>query len=147
MHGHRSGGGILSGKYQNQKTDGSSRFDLLGMSVSQAHQELLKECTRIAKNNGCTFPQLALTWIRQANGRTIPIIGASKASQLTDNLKALEIKLTQNEFEALEIASRQPIQEPYNILSNPHQLDRMYGPYKNSIANTRQKFPISRKNA
>ena len=46
--------------------------------------------------------QVALAWLLSRPGVTAPIIGASKMGHLEDALKALELKLSDDEMKALE---------------------------------------------
>lgn len=55
----------------------------------------------IARKRGVSNAQVALAWLLHQPGVTAPIIGASKPHHLEDALKALELKLEADEFEAL----------------------------------------------
>lgn len=134
-------GGILSGKYQQGSSDQSSRFNTLQMDVSQTHAKLLAKATDIAAEVGCSLPQLALAWIRHRNPRITPVIGASKPSQLEDNIGSLQIKFSTEQFNALLAASQPTLQEPYGILNRAYHIPRMFGEYRNRIDNHRFTFP------
>ena len=56
----------------------------------------------VAKARGAKPAQVALAWVLQAPGITAPIIGATKAEQLTDLIGAVDLKLTAEEIDALE---------------------------------------------
>ncbi len=58
--------------------------------------------TEIAEARGVKNAQVALAWILTKPGVSAPIIGASKAYQLDDALKGMEIKLTDDEVKRLE---------------------------------------------
>ncbi len=58
--------------------------------------------TEIATKRGVPNAQVALAWLLAKPGVTAPIVGASKMSHLDDAVKALEIKLTDEEIAALE---------------------------------------------
>lgn len=135
------GGGILSGKYQANSDDADSRFNKLDIDVSATHSPLLKIATSISKKLNCSLPQLALAWVRQSNPRIIPVIGASKLSQLNDNLDCLTLNLSEEDFAELEAASRPPLSEPYGILHRPDQVDRLFGVFRSGIKNTKYRFP------
>ncbi|HEX4136426.1 MAG TPA: aldo/keto reductase [Bryobacteraceae bacterium] len=55
-----------------------------------------------AKQRGSTPAQVALAWVLQAPGVTAPIVGVTKTHQLTELIKAVDIKLTADEIAALE---------------------------------------------
>jgi 1-deoxyxylulose-5-phosphate synthase len=57
---------------------------------------------KIAKGRGVPRAQIALAWVLQKKGVTSPIVGASKAEQLTDAVAALSLKLTEDEIKTLE---------------------------------------------
>jgi aryl-alcohol dehydrogenase (NADP+) len=57
--------------------------------------------TRIAKARGVPNAQIALAWILHQPGVTAPIIGASKLGHLDDAIKALALRLTNDELTAL----------------------------------------------
>src|SRR5580698_9141583 len=56
----------------------------------------------VAQQRGCTAAQVALAWVLQAPGITAPIVGATKTSQLTELIAAVDIKLTAEEIGAVE---------------------------------------------
>jgi len=57
--------------------------------------------SRIAEERGVPNAQVALAWLLHQPGVTAPIVGASKMSHLEDAVKALEVKLTQEELQSL----------------------------------------------
>jgi aryl-alcohol dehydrogenase-like predicted oxidoreductase len=65
---------------------------------------------RIAEQRGVARAPVALAWLRQKNGVTTPIVGASKPQHLTDAVAALSLKLSAEEVAALEApyAPRRP---------------------------------------
>lgn len=58
----------------------------------------------IADARGRTSPQVALAWVLQTNGVTVPIVGISKWSQWQENVGALKIRLADEEYERLSAA-------------------------------------------
>ncbi len=99
--------GVLSGKYNNG-IPADTRFDTsdpsfkqvydvyLGENVREKTIKILKSLEGLAKEVGCTQPQLAYAWVLKNSNVSVCLLGASKVSQLEENLKALEIskKLT-----------------------------------------------------
>lgn len=91
--------GLLTGKY-NQGIPKGSRLDLEGFGWlkerldDEAWKDNLKKLNdldKIAKELGGTLAQLALAWcLKNPNVSTV-ITGASKAEQVRENMKALEI--------------------------------------------------------
>jgi len=74
---------------------------------------VVERVTEIAKKRGVPNAQIALAWVLQQPGVTAPIIGASKMHHLEDAVKALEIKLGDEELKALA----QPY-EPHPVLGH-----------------------------
>lgn len=59
-----------------------------------------------AKKHGATPSQIALAWMLKKSPVMLPIPGTSKKSHLADNIAAVTIKLSEEEFQALERAGR-----------------------------------------
>lgn len=91
--------GLLTGKYNNGIPDGS-RMSLEGydwlrrrLESERGKEEIAKvrQLTSIAEGLGCSMAQLALAWcLKNPNVSTV-ITGASRASQVLENMKALEV--------------------------------------------------------
>ena len=90
--------GVLTGKY-NDGIPADSRANVPGYEwlksrltspEGQQRIEKVRELTRVAKDLGTTMPRLAIAWtLKNPNVSTV-ILGASRLSQLVENLKALE---------------------------------------------------------
>jgi aryl-alcohol dehydrogenase-like predicted oxidoreductase len=97
-------GGFLSGKYRrdNPTPEGARRssFDFPPVDVERGF-DAIEVLDRIAKDRKSSVPQVALAWLLAQPGVTSVIIGASKMSQLEDNLKAADLELTASEVEML----------------------------------------------
>jgi voltage-dependent potassium channel beta subunit len=91
--------GMLTGKYNNAMPEGT-RVSMDGYEwlkkifeseEGRARIEKVKVLTGVAEELGCTMAQLALAWcLKNPNVSTV-ITGASRASQVTENMKALEV--------------------------------------------------------
>ncbi len=104
--------GLLTGKY-NDGIPEDSRMNLPGyewlrkMLTSEEGQKRLqsvKELVPIAEELGTTMPKLAIAWcLKNPNVSTV-ITGASKVSQVEENMKALEVvpQLTDDVMEKIE---------------------------------------------
>lgn len=90
--------GMLSGKYLNGARPEGSRWTLaqrMGLFRDQsAAQSATKQYVNIAENAGITPSQLALAWCQQVPGVTSTIIGATTLEQLSENIAAFDIKLS-----------------------------------------------------
>jgi aryl-alcohol dehydrogenase-like predicted oxidoreductase len=59
----------------------------------------------IAEAKGATVSQVALAWCAAQPGITSPIIGPRTMAQLEDNLAALDVELTDDDFARLDEVS------------------------------------------
>lgn len=84
------GGGVLSGKYNAGRPDGSAR--LAPNAVGDHDLEVARAVEEVAGELGVTPAQVALAWTRRRSG-VLPIIGARSAEQLRDNLGCLDVTL------------------------------------------------------
>jgi voltage-dependent potassium channel beta subunit len=104
--------GMLTGKYNEGIPEGT-RVTMEGyewlkekFENEESRQKIAKvrKLTGIAENLGCSMAQLALAWcLKNPNVSTV-ITGASRAEQVTENMKALDVvpKLTGDVIESIE---------------------------------------------
>lgn len=89
--------GVLSGKY-NDGIPKDTRLNLEELSwikdrsLVDENLEKVRKLTDLAKDLDISMPQLALAWCLKNNDVSTVILGASKVSQLKENLKAAEAK-------------------------------------------------------
>jgi aryl-alcohol dehydrogenase-like predicted oxidoreductase len=113
--------GLLSGKYK----DGIDKDSRLGreelswlrdMNVVEDKLIRVNKIAALAGDLGCTPAQLGVAWcLKNPNVSTV-ILGASKVSQLQENLKATEVlpKLTDEVMQRIEeILDNKPNHPPY----------------------------------
>ena len=104
--------GLLTGKY-NQGIPKDSRANLEGYEwlrtrftdeKAKAQIEKVIKLASVAEIIGCTTAQLAIAWCLLNPNVSTVITGASKASQVKDNMKAIDIvdKLTPEVVETIE---------------------------------------------
>ncbi len=101
--------GILTGKYNNgiPKDARLNRDELSWLKDKAVVEENLNkvtELTKLAKELGISMPLLALAWCLKNENVSTVILGASKTSQLKENLKApgAKEKLTDEVMEKIE---------------------------------------------
>ncbi len=95
-------GGLLTGKYDpNQPPPPGTRFfdymqnpALARRWTAQALQTVEQFKAYVQQRGGCTLSQFALAWCANQPGVTSPIIGPRTMEQLEDNLKALDVRIT-----------------------------------------------------
>ncbi len=101
-------GGLLSGKYDRDIKSGEGRrknFDFPPVNESKAF-DIIDVIKPIAEAKGASVAQLSLAWLLHQKAVTTVIVGAKKTSQLTDNLKAVDVKFTEDELKKLDEASK-----------------------------------------
>lgn len=99
--------GLLTNRYLNGipedsrvKTDG--RF-LKESVITPEKLEQIKQLNELAIQRGQTLAEMALSWVLKDGVVTSVLIGASKSSQILDNIKALDnTKFTSEELELID---------------------------------------------
>jgi aryl-alcohol dehydrogenase-like predicted oxidoreductase len=74
----------------------------LHKNFGEADRAVATAVADVASARGVPRAQVALSWVAHKSPVTAPIIGASKASHLTDAVAALSLKLTRDEVARLE---------------------------------------------
>jgi aryl-alcohol dehydrogenase-like predicted oxidoreductase len=91
--------GLLTGKYS-EGIPGNTRVTLKGYEwlkksfesgEGRARIEKTREIGKVAEDLGCTTAQLALAWCLKNPGVSSVITGASRAAQVEENMKALDV--------------------------------------------------------
>lgn len=107
-------GGFLSGKYTREgQASGSRRetFDFPPVNKDKAY-DIIDGLVQIGKAHHVTPAQVALAWVRQQQGITSTIIGAKNISQLQDNIKSVDVELTEKDLQLLDELSALPKEYP-----------------------------------
>ena len=87
--------GLLTGKYLNgiptdsRAADKSSVF-LNESNITEEIIEKVRKLSDIAKERGQSMAQMALAWVLRGDNLTTALIGASKPSQIIENVKTLD---------------------------------------------------------
>jgi aryl-alcohol dehydrogenase-like predicted oxidoreductase len=108
-------GGLLSGKFTETATgpEGARRTTFDFPPVDRARAFRAVEAMRpIAAAHGVSVARVALAWVLQKPAITSVIIGAKTLEQLTDNLAAAELKLSDAQMTALDEVSKLPREYP-----------------------------------
>ena len=117
-------GGFLTGKYQ-QTGDtgkGEGRLEIQKESANpifhrftERNWRILKVLVDLAKQLGRPASQVALNWVATQPGVTSTIIGASKLSQLEDNLRYAEFEIPAEGRKRLDEVSAIELVHPYGF--------------------------------
>ncbi|KAK9708095.1 hypothetical protein K7432_009828 [Basidiobolus ranarum] len=78
--------------------------------------KVVEAIEEVANELGATIPQVALAYVIHKEPRTFPILGGRKASHLQDNIKALDLKLTQEHINKLESVGTIDLGFPHNFI-------------------------------
>jgi aryl-alcohol dehydrogenase-like predicted oxidoreductase len=104
-------GGMLSGKYLDGAMPEGSRWTFQqrnGLFRDTPNSEAaIRAYCDIAKRYELTPSQLALAWCDQVDGVTSTIIGATKMSQLKENIEAFDIQLSSECLSDIEATLKQ----------------------------------------
>lgn len=102
-------GGFLTGKYDRDTPRESGRLsgaNPFGTSkFTDRNWDILATLRTVADEQGCEPSQVALAWVMGQRGVTSTLIGARTVAQLTGNLAAVDIRLTEDQQDRLEQVS------------------------------------------
>lgn len=107
-------GGLLSGKFDRNASPEDSRranFDFPPINKDKAF-DIVDAMRPIAESKGVSVAQIALAWLLHQKVVSTVIIGAKKVTQLEDNLKSVEVTLTESELAKLDEVSKLPAEYP-----------------------------------
>ena len=99
--------GLLTGKYLNgipegSRVSGPSIF-LNTKDITEENLEKIRKLNDIAINRGQKLSQMALSWVLRNKCVTSALIGASKPSQIKENVKALDnLSFTKEELKEID---------------------------------------------
>jgi aryl-alcohol dehydrogenase-like predicted oxidoreductase len=124
--------GLLSGKYKPSEGgwSGEGRLKTVEDISNPAFQKfsahnwkIVAELENVSQELGHSMAQVAVNWIVNRPGVASVIVGATKLSQLEDNLKALEFEIPAELASRLETISRPEPQFPYSFFG--HEIQSM----------------------
>ena len=107
-------GGFLSGKFDREGKTGEGRrvnFDFPPVDKDRAY-DAIDVMRRIAADKGCTVPQVAIAWLLHQKVVTSVIVGAKRVEQLTDNIGATSVSLSDEDLSALDEITALPAEYP-----------------------------------
>lgn len=97
------------------ETTARSVSDEFGQTLYNKTEEndgaIAQRVANIAQQRGISRAQVALAWMLAKPAVTAPIIGASRAEQLDDLVKAVETELTREEMAELE-----SVYQPHDVV-------------------------------
>jgi aryl-alcohol dehydrogenase-like predicted oxidoreductase len=109
-------GGVLSGKYTRPGgATGPTRQDPAKLDDRQRAAALAVQ--RVADDIGATPSQVAIAWTAARSAAIVPIIGARSVEQLTDNLGAIDVRLTAEQVAELAAATDFQLGFPHDFIN------------------------------
>jgi aryl-alcohol dehydrogenase-like predicted oxidoreductase len=113
-------GGLLTGKYKREKSgggEGQGRLTTVGGTPFQRFTErnwrVLDGLLEVAKLLNKPPAQVALNWVATQPGITSTIVGATKVTQLDDNLASIDFAIPTDLRKRLEEVSALELAQPY----------------------------------
>ena len=121
-------GGLLTGKYRRgAERPAGSRFETPNPMAAARFNDQVFDVTEaiepLAGSKNATMSQFALAWVLAQPGVTSPIIGPRTIEQLEDNLKAVEVEITDQDREKVD-----EIVPPGRMVSTFYEAD--FGPHQ-----------------
>jgi len=127
-------GGILSGKYSRRdlqpmgEENGTRRAMVRNKGMlTERNLVIAEQVQALADESGFSASQVALAWTLRNPAVTAPIIGARTLAQLEDNLGALDVRLTEEQWQRLETASAIELGFSHDFLALQATRDIMFG--------------------
>jgi aryl-alcohol dehydrogenase-like predicted oxidoreductase len=99
--------GLLQGAYT--RPDRPVPMQYAGVDAD-ARLEALKG---VASEAGATLNQVVIAWMRQSDPPVLPIIAGSQAGQVTENIGALEVTLSEDQVRRLDTAGNPDIKQAW----------------------------------
>lgn len=108
-------GGILTGKYASGAVPSGSQLEKnpnFAARMDASRMQLGERVVQIAAEIGTTANALSLAWLMHQPAVSTVIAGATRESQIEDNVKAVELDLSDDVLQALYEASEEFIYAP-----------------------------------
>ncbi|ULQ56409.1 aldo/keto reductase [Flavihumibacter rivuli] len=123
-------GGALTGKYlkgdRGRIPDGSKRLNERSVGITRKVME-------ISEQTGVPESHVALKWTMQRGFSSIPIVGATKLSQLEENLKAIYFELSPEQIAQLDAVSDIELGFPGDFFKEEGVKSVVYGGFYDKI--------------
>ena len=114
------GQGVLSGKYNTGGAEKGARLTQQETNpyLSEPNLKIAAEVVAVAKEVDRSPSQVALRWLTQRAVPTIPIIGGRKLSQIEDNLKSVDLTLSEKQLARLNQVSHIELGFPHDFINS-----------------------------
>lgn len=101
--------GLLTGRYTRGQSDITGirkNNQLFSDAIFPQALDVARTLDAVADRAGCTSAQAALAWVLRTPGVTAPIVGASRAEQWDQNIKALDLAIPDEDYALLDAQGR-----------------------------------------
>jgi aryl-alcohol dehydrogenase-like predicted oxidoreductase len=111
-------GGVLSGKYTrgNAGQHQADRGAMVDSFLNEKTYALIDELQVIAEGHQTTVASAALAWLHAQPAVTSIIVGARRISQFEDNVRAVDVNLTEDEIARLDARTRPRLGFPHSMM-------------------------------
>jgi aryl-alcohol dehydrogenase-like predicted oxidoreductase len=75
--------------------------------------ERLEALQSVANETGATLNQVVIAWMRQSDPPVLPIIAGSQPAQVTENIRALQVTLTADQVQRLDVAGNPNVKKAW----------------------------------
>ncbi|MEU4463761.1 aldo/keto reductase [Streptomyces sp. NPDC024017] len=116
--------GKLTGKYRRGEP---GRLDTTGGDTDPREAAVISAVLEVAEEGGWSPAQVALAWLLARPGTMVPIIAATKESQLADNLGSVDVRLDADALARLDEVSAVPLGFPHDFVREPAITRNIYG--------------------
>jgi aryl-alcohol dehydrogenase-like predicted oxidoreductase len=111
-------GGLLSGRYRRGQAGPKDGRNFAGFKEPPVRDEarlydIIELLVGIGEEHGVSAAEIALAWLLRRPAVASVVIGAKKEAQLRTNLKAVDVRLTDDDMARLNAVSKLPLLYPY----------------------------------
>ncbi|RYY33957.1 MAG: aldo/keto reductase [Sphingobacteriaceae bacterium] len=126
-------GGALTGKYLRGE---KGRIKPESSRINDKSAAITQIVVDIASELGVSPGHVALQWTRQQGFSSIPIVGATKVSQLEENLKVVDLVLSDEHLKKLEEATAIPLGFPGDFFREEAVRTNSFGGFYDKVEKT-----------
>ncbi|MGB6451136.1 MAG: aldo/keto reductase, partial [Steroidobacteraceae bacterium] len=126
LTGKYHGGGTANGRYQNEMMKGF-------LPDPERVSRVVTALRGISRETKIPAARIALAWLLQRPQPVIPIIGTTKIGQLTDNIAALDVRLSREQLKLLDDASAVSLGFPHEFYQRDLVRTFAYGGLRDRI--------------
>ncbi|MFJ4276607.1 aldo/keto reductase [Streptomyces massasporeus] len=116
--------GKLTGKYRRGE---AGRLGTAGGDADPREEPVISAVLEVAEQGGWSPAQVALAWLLARPGNVVPIVAATRESQLADNLGSVGVRLDADALARLDEVSAVPLGFPHDFVREPAITRNIHG--------------------